>query len=77
MKLVFKKSKDAEISVFQKLDDQEKEFSYVDMIKCLIKSKKLEQPEICGEFTEAEVKSINSMVRHINSRVSSISGSGS
>ena len=70
MKLIFKKDKESQISVFQLLDGHELEFSYVDMIKALLKSKQLEAPEISGGFTDAEVKSINSMVTFINKEIS-------
>ncbi len=70
MKIIFKKDEESQISVFQLLDGQEKEFSYVDMIKYLIKSKKMESPEMPNTFTEAEVKSINSMVSYINREIS-------
>ena len=70
MKLIFKKDDENEISVFQKVNSKEQDFSYVDMIKDLIKSKKMEDPEISKGFTEAEKKSINSMVTHINKGIS-------
>ncbi len=73
MKLIFKKDKDEEnqinINVFQIIDGQEQEFSYVDMIKALIESRKMEDPEISGDFTEAEVTSIKRMVEFINEKV--------
>ena len=70
MKLVFKKDKESQISVFQNVDGSEQDFSYVDMIKALIKSRKMEDPEISEGFTEAEIKSINSMVTYINKEIS-------
>ncbi len=70
MKLVFKKDKEGQTSVFQIVDNVEQEFSYVDMIKALIKSKKMEEPDISESFTDAEMKSINSMVTHINKEIS-------
>ncbi len=72
MKLIFKKDKESQISVFQILDGQELEFSYVDMIEALIKSKQMETPEILDGFTDAEVKSIKSMVSFINKEISAI-----
>ena len=66
MKLVFRKNEKSEISVFRKVDGEEKDFSYVEMIKVLIDAGALEDPEIAGEFTEAEKKSISSMVSFIN-----------
>lgn len=70
MKLVFKKAEDAQISVFQVVDGHELDFSYADMIKTLIKSKKMETPDILDGFSEAEVKSIKSMVKYINKAIS-------
>lgn len=70
MKLIFKKDARYQISVFQVVDEREQEFSYVDMIKALIASKKMEEPEISGGFAEAEIKSINSMVKFINKEIS-------
>ncbi|MCK4566579.1 MAG: hypothetical protein KAU48_04640, partial [Candidatus Thorarchaeota archaeon] len=62
MKLVFKKDEDRQISVFRNIDGQEQEFSYVDMIKELIKSRKMKEPEISEDFADTEVKSIQRMV---------------
>jgi len=70
MRLVFKKNEESQISVFQKVDDREQDFIYVDMIKALIASRKMEDPEISEGFTEAETKSINSMVAFINKEIS-------
>ena len=50
---------------------REQNFSYVDMIKSLIESKKMENPEISSGFTDAEIKSINSMVTFINKEITS------
>jgi len=70
MKLVFKKNEESQINVLQDIDGQETSFSYVDMIKNLIKSKKMEDPTITGDFTDAETKSIKSMVKFINDEIS-------
>ena len=69
MKLVFKKGKNSQISVFQKVDSCEQDFSYVDMIKALIGSKKMEEPEILEGFADAEVTSIKRMVEFINKEI--------
>jgi len=71
MKLIFKKDEKSQISVFQVIDGQKKEFSYVDMIKALIESREMEKPEISEGFTEAETKSIQRMVEFINQEISS------
>ena len=69
MKLKFKKDKESHISVVQEIDGVEQDFSYVDMIKALIELKKIEEPEISGDFTEAEVASIKRMVELINKEI--------
>ena len=69
MKLIFKKDEDSHISVVQDIDDTEQDFSYVDMIKALIESKKMEEPEISEGFTEAETTSIKRMVEFINKEI--------
>lgn len=70
MKLLFKKDEDCQISVFQIVKSHEQDFSYVDMIKALIESKEMEEPEISDGFSDAETKSINSMVTFINKEIS-------
>ena len=70
MKLVFKKDKDSQINVTQKVEDVELDYSYVDMIKSLIDTRVMEQPEISDGFTEEEIKSVNSMVTLINKEIS-------
>lgn len=70
MKLVFNKNDELEISVTQKNGDEEKEFNYVDMIKDLINTKSLEDPEMGGDFTDPEIDSIKTMIKHINTDVS-------
>jgi hypothetical protein len=74
MKLIFKKDQDSQISVFQDVDGGEQDFSYVDMIKALTKSRKMEDPDISQGFTEAETKSIKSMVAYINKEISTTEG---
>ena len=69
MKLIFKKDEESQISVVQDIDGDEQDFSYVDMIKALIESKEMEEPEISGDFTGAETESIKRMVKLINEKV--------
>ncbi len=69
MKLVFRKNEELEISVHKKSGDSNIEFSYIDMIKELISTQKLDAPELEGEFSEAEKESISSMIEHINDEV--------
>ena len=71
MKLIFKKDNGSQISVVQDINGVEQKFSYVDMIKALIESKKMEEPEISGDFADAEVTSIKRMVEFINKEISS------
>lgn len=71
MKLTFKKDEKSQISVVQDIDGEEQDFSYVDMIKALIESKKMEEPEISEGFTDAEVASIRRMVEFINEEIAS------
>ena len=72
MKLVFKKDEEQQISVFHEVDGKQQDFSYVDMIKALIKSRKLDEPDISEGFTDAETESIKSMVTFINKEMSAI-----
>lgn len=72
MKLSFKKDKNSQISVSQIVGDHEYEFSYVEMIKTLVESKKMDAPDISDGFTDAEIKSINSMVKFINEEIAAI-----
>ena len=69
MKLIFKKDEESQISVVQDINGQKQEFSYVDMIKALIESKEMEEPEISEGFTEAETTSIKRMVEFINQEI--------
>ena len=75
MKLVFKKDEDSQINVFQNVDGQVIDFSYVYMIKALISSKEMEEPEISDGFSEAEISSINSMVKYINMEITTTENS--
>ncbi len=77
MKLLFKKDEDSQISVFQIVDGREQDFSYVDMIKALAESKVMEEPDVSEGFTDAEIKSINSMVTFINKEISTTEESDS
>lgn len=69
MKIIFRKDDEAKISVFHKVGTEEISFSYVDMIKKLIETKKMEKPEIEDGFSEEETKSINSMADLINEKL--------
>lgn len=69
MKLVFRKNEKQEISVLSKDGDNIAEFNYIDMIKNLINVKRLEEPELDGDFSDSEQASIFSMISHINNEV--------
>lgn len=69
MQIIFRKNEKSEISVTEKVAGKEFDFSYVDMIKTLIASEKMEPPEISGNFSDEEKISINSMVTHINAAI--------
>lgn len=69
MKLLFKKDKDQQISVFQEVDGIQQDFSYIEMIKALIESKELKEPDISDGFSDAEIKSIKSMITYINKEI--------
>ncbi|MEL4401326.1 hypothetical protein AAEJ42_13700 [Shewanella algae] len=66
MKLVFSKNEKHEISVVSKDGDSETEFNYISMIKKLIDTKQLEDPEFDGDFSDSEKESVRSMINHIN-----------
>ena len=70
MKLSFNKDEESQVAVRLKFDDEEREFSYVEMIKTLLVDRKMDAPEITGEFTPSETKSINDMVSYINEDLS-------
>ncbi len=72
MKLVFNKDENSQISVSQEVEGKTKDFSYVDMIKNLINEKKLEEPQVDDGFSEAETKSIKTMVDLINREVGAL-----
>lgn len=72
MKLVFRKNEASEICVSRMVEGAEEPFSYVDMIKELIESRSMEEPEIVGNFTDAEKGSIKSMMTHINKTITSV-----
>lgn len=69
MKLVFKKNEDHQISVFHDVDGSQQDFSYVDMIKALIESRELKDPDISDGFSDAEKASIKSMIKYINKEI--------
>ncbi len=75
MKLVFKKDENQQIVVKNDFDGEQKDFSYVEMIKELIETRRLDDPVILDGFSEAETNSIKSMVTFINKEVSSIDDS--
>lgn len=69
MKLVFKKNGEMNISVLFKDGVNESQFDYIIMIKDLISTKKLEDPEFEGDFSDAEKDSVRDMIKNINREV--------
>jgi len=69
MKIHFKKNDENEVSVVEIEDGKEIEFKYVNMIKKLINKNRLEEPTTQGEFSDAEVESIQRMANLINQEV--------
>jgi len=74
MKLVFRKNDQEEITVVQSYGGNERDFDYADMIKVLIEDGELEVPEIEGDFTVDEARSINKMVEEINAEARDAAG---
>ncbi len=72
MKLVFNKDENQQIIVKNDFNGEQKDFSYIEMIKELIESRRLDDPVISEGFSDAEINSIKSMVSFINKEVSSI-----
>lgn len=70
MKLSFSKNEELEVSVTQKTGEEYKSFNYIGMIKSLIENKRLDDPELIGDFSDSERESISSMITHINNEVS-------
>lgn len=64
MKLVYKKDEN-NIAVFFKEADSTSPFSYSEMIKKMYNEKEIDAPEIVGDFSERERKSI----QEINDRL--------
>lgn len=71
MKWKLKKEND-EYSIKVKINDEEKSFSYIEMIKELYENKKLEDAEYDGDFSDTEKESVDSLVNDINEHVGSI-----
>ena len=70
MKLKFEKNEASEVSVSLDIDAEVQDFDYIVMMKELIKSRKMENPEILGDFSEGEADSIKSMVKYLNDALS-------
>ena len=66
MKLVFEKKDLQTIEVKLKHNENIHEFDYIAMLKGLLGSGSLGDSELTGDFSEAERKSIASMVKHLN-----------
>ena len=66
MKLIFEKDKEKNIEVKIRDGLSEKEFSYIEMIKMLIKKNEFEASEYDADITEEEKDRINNMLSEIN-----------
>ena len=66
MKLIFEKSEANEISVLISNGYAKQPFDYITMVKALIEERTMEVPETIGEFSPAEIQSIQSMAQYLN-----------
>ena len=73
MKLIFTKDEEHQVAVAQENEGQRHNFSYVEMIRGLLDEGPMEPPELNGDFTASENKSINRMVGFINEVIDSTS----
>ena len=65
MKLSFQKEENGEIKVLIKDGAEYHDFSYSYMIRKLFEDKKIEEPEIKGDFSEDEIASIKDIANEI------------
>jgi hypothetical protein len=72
MRFHFNKDKDNQINILLEMKGKKQTFSYIEMIKEIIVSGKLEASIISESFTEAEIKSIGSMIGHMNKVIDEI-----
>lgn len=66
MKLTFEKKDPQTIDVKINHEENIQDFDYVAMLKGLLKCGTLDEAELKGDFSDAEKKSIASMVKHLN-----------
>lgn len=69
MQLAFEKKDDDKVEVFFKEDNQKVAFDYGELVLKLYNDKRMEPPEICGDFTEVEKQSIEQLVADINNAI--------
>jgi hypothetical protein len=69
MKLIFRKDKEQNIEILIRNEVAEDKFSYVEMIKSLIKKNQFEESEFETGITEFEKESINKMLANINKSI--------
>lgn len=69
MRWILRKENDECLIKVKKTDEEETDFSYIEMIKELYENKKLEPVEYEGEFSETEKESVNALINDINLHV--------
>lgn len=69
MKLIFRKDKEENIEILIRNGVAEDKFSYVEMIKSLLKTNKFEESEFEPGITDFEKESINKMLVNINKSI--------
>ncbi|MFZ2205534.1 MAG: hypothetical protein WA057_03490 [Candidatus Magasanikiibacteriota bacterium] len=69
MKLIFRKDKEQNIEILIRNGVAEDKFSYVEMIKSLLKKNKFEECEFEEGITDFEKESINKMLTSINKSI--------
>ncbi len=66
MRLVFEKKDSQTVVVKINHEDKVQDFDYIAMLKGLLDYGSLDDSDLKGDFSNAEKKSIASMVRHLN-----------
>lgn len=67
MKWILRKENDeCLIKVKKQEGGEEKDFSYIDMIKDLYENKRIEPAEYDGDFSEKEKESLDELIKDIN-----------
>lgn len=69
MKLIFSKDENNNLSIQMATGTIVDEFSYINMIKELIKNNKFDETEYSENITDKERETINSMLKEINDSI--------